>query len=235
MIRNRTKIVRSIDYDFDKQNNFGDDLLVVRAKHYDEWTQAFLNTNPQTIVLNLGCGLDARITRVDPSPEVSWFDVDYPEVIRLRENFYSERAGYRMIASSLADPAWLSGIPKERPAMIVADGVLEYLTAEQVGALLNRLTDHFPHGEIAFDVMTPFAVRSAASTLHDEAGPLHKWAVGRLTEIDALDSHMERRAELPLFASPYMRRLPWRSRSFYSAMCLIPLFKNMLRLVQYQF
>jgi len=39
--------------------------------------------------------------------------------------------------------------------MIVAEGVLEYLTAEEVKMPLNRLTDYFSHGVITFDVMNP--------------------------------------------------------------------------------
>jgi O-methyltransferase involved in polyketide biosynthesis len=35
-------------------------------------------------VLQLGCGLDSRIYPVNPPPEVTWFDVDYPEVIGVR-------------------------------------------------------------------------------------------------------------------------------------------------------
>src|SRR5262249_36525489 len=83
------EMVRLIDYDFSKMNSFGNDnLIVVRAKQYDDWIQEFLARNPNCVVLNLGCGLDTRVTRINPPSTVNWFDVDFPEVIQMRKNFY---------------------------------------------------------------------------------------------------------------------------------------------------
>jgi O-methyltransferase involved in polyketide biosynthesis len=75
-----------INYDFTKLNSWGNDnLIVVRAKQYDDWIQEFIKSNPACIVLNLGCGLDTRVTRIDPPSTVSWFNVDFPDVIQLRK------------------------------------------------------------------------------------------------------------------------------------------------------
>ena len=60
----------------------------MRAKAFDDWTRAFIEKHPDAIVLNLGCGLDSRVFRVDPPPEIAWFDVDFPEVIDIRERVY---------------------------------------------------------------------------------------------------------------------------------------------------
>ncbi|RVO72342.1 CYTH domain-containing protein [Sinorhizobium meliloti] len=34
---------------------------------------------PEATVLNLGCGLDSRIFRIDPGPGVRWFELDFPD------------------------------------------------------------------------------------------------------------------------------------------------------------
>src|ERR1700722_1674946 len=78
-----------------------DDIVVVRAKQFDVWLTAFIKAHQNSVVLNLGCGLDTRVTRIAPPLTVDWFDVDYPEVIELRKNFYSDSAHYHMIASSV--------------------------------------------------------------------------------------------------------------------------------------
>ena len=65
-----------------------DDIVVVRAKQFDVWLTAFIRAHQDSVVLNLGCGLDTRVTRIAPPSTVDWFDVDYPEVIELRKNFY---------------------------------------------------------------------------------------------------------------------------------------------------
>ena len=127
--------------------------------------------------LNLGCGLDTRISRINPPARVQWFDVDYPEVIKLRKNFYFSRDGYTMIASSLTDADWLAEIPNGQPAIIIAIGVLEYLTGEEVKNLLNRITGYFPQGLMAFDVMNSYAINlgipgRAVQRVHCTNGPV---------------------------------------------------------------
>jgi O-methyltransferase involved in polyketide biosynthesis len=53
---------------------------------------------------------------------------------------------------------WLDAIPSSRPAMIVADGLMGFLTQEQLMSLLNRLVSHFPSGELVFNSYTRFAI-----------------------------------------------------------------------------
>jgi O-methyltransferase involved in polyketide biosynthesis len=95
--RSAADAVARIDYDFSalKLPKGGEITLPMRAWHFDQWTRAFLATNPRSTVLHLGCGLDTRVYRIDPGPHVRWFDVDRPEVIALREQLYPEREGYR--------------------------------------------------------------------------------------------------------------------------------------------
>ena len=77
-----------IDYDFDKLTGFGDRIMMpLRARQYDEWLREFLAAHRDAVVLNLGCGLDTRVSRIDPPTSVRWFDIDFPEVIDLRRNF----------------------------------------------------------------------------------------------------------------------------------------------------
>jgi O-methyltransferase involved in polyketide biosynthesis len=230
------EMVGRIDYDFTKLNSWGNDnLIVVRAKQYDAWIQEFIRDTPACVVLNLGCGLDTRVTRIDPPPAVSWFDVDFPDVIQLRRNFYADGPGYRMLASSLTDPAWLAEVPAGQPVMIVAEGVLEYLTTEEVKKLLNRLTDRFPHGILAFDVMNTFAIQSAKSAANEPTAGLHTWEVNDLREVDALDPKLKRDRSIPVFRSSYIGKLPVGYRLLYGAMALVPKFRDMIRLLHYQF
>jgi O-methyltransferase involved in polyketide biosynthesis len=102
-----------IDYDFKelKLPNGGEITLPMRAWHFDQWTRAFLAANPASTVLHLGCGLDTRVHRIDPGPQVRWFDVDFPDVLALREQLYPKRAGYHPIGASVTDLTWLDTIP----------------------------------------------------------------------------------------------------------------------------
>ncbi|MER8741629.1 class I SAM-dependent methyltransferase [Mesorhizobium sp. M1004] len=121
--------VRKIDYDFSHlkvDTNLGIGLAI-RAKTYDVRVQDFIARNPGAIVLHLGCGLDTRIFRVDPPEGVEWFDVDFPDVIALRRKLYPSRDHYHLVGSSVTDPDWLAEVPRNRPAVVVMEGLTPYL------------------------------------------------------------------------------------------------------------
>lgn len=226
------EIVKTIDYDFESLNSFGNgNVIVVRAKQLDEWVKEFLKSNPKATVLNLGCGLDTRVSRVNPSSDVNWFDVDFPEVIEERRRFYSNRDGYQMIGSSITESNWLEKTPG-LPSIVIADGVFEYLSEEEVKALLNRVTDHFPRGMIAFDIMNSYAVKMGKSDLKKKTGAEHKWAVDDVDKVDELNPKLRRTANLTIFRSKY---LPWKYQLLFGLATIAPRFKNMLRLLRYEF
>ena len=102
-------------------------------------------------MLHVGCGLDDRVFRLDPGPDVEWYDVDYPDVIALVERLYPAREHYHPVAASVTDPAWLSAIPADRPVLLIAEGLTYYLTRDDGVALLRRVVEHFPSGELHFD------------------------------------------------------------------------------------
>jgi O-methyltransferase involved in polyketide biosynthesis len=228
-------ILKSIDYNFTKLEEFSNNITVVRAKHFDEWIKEFIQKNKNAVVVYLGCGLDTRIKRIDLPLTVNWFDVDYPDVIELRKSFFTNNGRYNMIASSVIGSAWLKEIPKNRPVIIVAEGLLEYLLIEEVKTLFNRLADHFNNGEIIFDVMNSFAIKSGKEKLKQTTGAVHKWAVDNIKDVDALNIKLKRIEALSVFQSPYVKKLSFGFRLLYSSMALVPAFKNMIRLLHYSF
>ena len=232
--RKADEIFKTIDGDFTKYKGFGNIVTVVRARHFDEWIKEFIADNADAVVLYLGCGLDTRVTRIGPT-KAGWFDVDYPEVIALRKTFYSDTDGYKMIASSVTGTSWLAQIPSDRPTLIIAEGLLEYLASEEVKVLLNRLTDYFHHGQVIFDVMNTFAIQSGREKLKKTTGAVHKWAVDDTREVDKLNARLKRMEDVSLFESPFMRKLPFGLRWLLRFASLAPRFKSMIRLMRYRF
>lgn len=229
------EIANLIDYNFEKVNGFGNKIMVIRAKQLDTWLHQFLNRHTNATVLNLGCGLDTRVSRIMPPPTVHWYDVDFPEVMEIRKQFYSNQNGYEMISSSITELKWLEQIPRNNPVLVIAEGVLEYLSEDDVKTLLIRITSYFPHGQIAFDVMNSFAIQSGKESLKETTGAVHKWTVDDIHEVDQLNSQMKRIANLSIFKTKYIHKLPLKERFLYSAMCIIPSFRNMMRLLLYKF
>lgn len=157
------EVAGMLDYDFGRLGLRSSDAvgIAMRAKVLDRWTREFLAVHPDATVLHLGCGLDSRVQRIDPGPGVRWFDVDQPQVIELRERLYPARPGYRTIGASVTDPGWLSEVPREHPALVVAEGLTMYLPAAEGPPLLRRLVEHLSRGEMAFDVFSRLGVRLA--------------------------------------------------------------------------
>jgi O-methyltransferase involved in polyketide biosynthesis len=230
------QIVEMIDYDFEKLTGFGDQIMMpLRARQYDEWLREFLAAHRDACVLNLGCGLDTRVSRIDPPASTRWFDVDFPEVIDLRRNFYADSASYTMLATSLSEKQWLEQIPKDRPAAIVAEGVFEYMEADEVKALLHRLTTHLAEGQVIFDCLSSFAVKSGRTELETKTGAVHRWAVDDIREVDALEPRLSRIDDLSLLRTRYRRELSWRYRLLFATASLVPRFRSLHRLLRYEF
>ena len=137
-------------------NQYG---VALRSAHFDALVNDFLYGHKEAVVLHLGCGLHSRALRLEASKRVRWFDVDLPEIIDLRRQLYSETERYRMIGSSVTDPGWLDELPNGGPALIVAEGLLMYLSPADVSELLHRLVDRFDTGELLTDLLSKWGPR----------------------------------------------------------------------------
>jgi len=154
------RIVRTLDYDV-RQLDIDTNLVLstaLRAKKLDEVTAAFVGRHPDAVVLDLGAGLDTRLGRISVPATVDWYDVDFPAVAAARKSVIPERPNGYVIGADVRDPGWLDAVPNDRPALIVADGLMGFLAEDEMVALWNRLIAHFPSGELVFNAYTRFAV-----------------------------------------------------------------------------
>jgi O-methyltransferase involved in polyketide biosynthesis len=170
-------VVDRIDYDWSKTsiNVRNAPSVTMRTAHFDNWARQFLAAHDRATVLHLGCGLDSRVFRLDPGPGVDWYDIDYSDVISLRERLYPLRSHNRLVASSVTDPAWLADIPADGPALLIAEGLTMYLTEADGLALLRRVVGHFASGELQFDVFNRLGVFSLVPAFKNMA-QYHRYA-----------------------------------------------------------
>ena len=232
--------IKRIEYNFKDLKMSKNEILATaaRAKIFDMWTEEYIASNPETVVLYIGCGLDSRVFRIDPPESVQWFDLDFPEVIELRRRLFPERAGYHMIGSSVTGEDWLGQIPKDRPALIVAEGLLYYLAEEEVKAIIERLVNHFPHGQIIFDAISRMYLRIQKTNVGIKAtGARMKWGIKSpheleqwipqitlVTELSAMDSSM-----------PNIRKISGSTRLMVRILSHIPALKEMGLMLRYKF
>jgi O-methyltransferase involved in polyketide biosynthesis len=228
-----------LDYDF-KPLDLGPDgaiSMAMRAKAFDDWTRAFIEQHPDAVVLNLGCGLDSRVFRVEPSPEIRWFDVDFPDVIAIRKRVYPAREGsYHMVGASVTDAAWLGQVPSDRPAMIIAEGLMPYLPSDEAPKMLARLVSHFPSGELAFDAYGRFGLKMLRITPQVRAtGAEVHWA---LDDPHALEREVPglRLVKEAIKNDPaHIARMSWPARLAIKLYGYIPALRGIGRLLRYRF
>jgi O-methyltransferase involved in polyketide biosynthesis len=154
------QIVRTLEYDYGRLHIDTNLMLNAawRAKKLDEVASRFLHDHPDGVGLDLGAGLDSRVQRIDPPSTAHWYDVDFPAVVAARAGLIPDRANAHVIGADVRDADWLDAVPTGRPAVVVADGLLGFLALDEVVSLLERLTSHFPSGEIAFNSYPKFAI-----------------------------------------------------------------------------
>jgi len=126
--------------------------IAIRAKQYDKYVRDFLENSPDGIVVNIGCGLDSRFLRID-NGKVIYYDLDLPEVIEIKKQYFEENERYHFISSSVLDHEWMSIVSKhEGPFLFVAEGVFMYLHREDVQSLILKLQSEFPGTELVCEV-----------------------------------------------------------------------------------
>jgi len=230
--------VRAIDYDFSRlkvDTNLGIGLAI-RAKTLDARVEAFLARNPDAIVLHLGCGLDTRIFRVDPPQGVDWFDVDYPDVIELRRKLYPSRENYRLIGSSVTDPACLAGVPRNRPAIVVAEGLTPYLPADEGPRLLARLVSHLAGGEVMFDAYSRFGLKLLRlnPTIKVTGAEVH-WAIDDPRDLERAVPKLRFVDDISAYSVKGTAGMGWSAKLFIQLWNHIPALRKVGRILRFRF
>lgn len=154
---NKTLCNSNINLERDLAEGKTDKQLVVhvaiRAKQYDRYVGKFLESSPEGVVVNIGCGLDSRFLRVD-NGKVIFYDLDLPEVIEIKRQFFNENERYHFIASSVLNYDWMSVVSKHKgPFLFIAEGVFMYLKREDVKSLVLKLQSEFPGSELVCEVV----------------------------------------------------------------------------------
>ncbi|BBY15903.1 class I SAM-dependent methyltransferase [Mycolicibacterium litorale] len=230
--------VARLDYDWRQIGVTGRwaPLITVRTAQYDLWTRQFLAVHQSATVAHLGCGLDSRVFRVDPGPAVQWYDVDFPEVIALRERIYPSRRGYHLVAASATDPSWLERIPTDRPLLLLAEGISMYLPQHEGVALLRRITQRLPSGELQIDFYNRLAVRSQKRhTLVRRSGSTLHWAVDGPDEILRAVPGVRLLTAVTLFDADTFVRASAAFRLAKRVVPMVPPLRNALQYHRYAF
>lgn len=230
------EILQQVDYKFSSLDVPAKTCaaLLLRAKKIDEYARDYLAQHPDSLVLHLGCGLDARYERLQPK-SAQWIDLDLPDVIALRRKFYDETDRVRMIASSVTDLAWLDEVKGNgRSTLIIAEGLLMYLRGADVKALTLALHDGFPGSSFIFDAyskMTADRVENHPSL--KKTGATIQWGINNPHHIETWAEGIQFKEEWAFSDAPEVDYLPFGMRLGFKAAGMFQFAKQAHRILYY--
>ena len=202
-----------IDYDFGRLRiqRKTQVMLALRAALIDDFARGFIAEHPGCPVLHLGCGLDARygrLTRQGIAPG-KWYDVDYPQVIAIKRQLYGETEDYRYLGASVTETGWLEEVAAAGPVLVVAEGLLMYLTQGEIKALWQALYAKLGGYTIIFDA---FSMLAADGAKHHPSlrrtGAIVKWGVDSPEELEGYVSEAKHRQTIYLTEAKALELLP---------------------------
>lgn len=137
--------------------------MIVRTAVFDEIILDVVQRRGVDTVINLAAGLDARPWRMPLPTTLHWIDIDLPGILQYKsEVLRDERpvCRYEAIATDLTDAEARSALfsrlgAEARNALIVTEGLLVYLEAEQVAALARDLHAQKSFRWWLFDLASP--------------------------------------------------------------------------------
>lgn len=130
--------------------------MAMRAMQYDEIAENFIRKNPFNLIINLGCGLDTRVSRV--ANYHLWYDLDFPDVIELRKKYMPDDRFNKTISSSVTDLSWLDQIEhKNENVLVLAEGLSMYLSENDMRNLIEEFSKKFNKTLFVFDAYSNFA------------------------------------------------------------------------------
>ncbi len=190
-------IIDKIDYDFSTITRnispLSQAAWILRSLSIDEVIRTRLVRNPDATIVNIGCGMDTTFDRVD-NGILSWFDLDLPDVIRLREKFIPSTARRKTIAASFLDEGWLDQIGNPSEPLFIAAGVFYYFEEKAIRTFFIRLANRFPGCELFFDVSSPTGVKVANKKVIESSGlderSYLKWGLEKPEDITGWDARL---------------------------------------------
>ena len=196
------RLLEQIDYDFSAlekksgslMQRFGFLEAAMRQNDLAYEVRDYLRTHPNAAVVNLGCGLDSTARRCD-NGTCHLYNLDFPDVIRVRDELLPAGEREENIPCDLNDTAWFDKIDASGGAVFFAAGVFYYFLKEQVKALVQKMAGAFPDGVLVFDAANEKAVKLMLKTWIKDAAIQDVGAYFALSdakaELSAWDSRLE--------------------------------------------
>lgn len=157
---------------------------ITRTVLFDRFITAQVAGGADTVI-NLAAGLDARPYRMDLPASLRWIEVDLPDLIAYKAGVLEgdrPRCRLERVGLDLADAGGRRALfhrvgTEARRVLVITEGILIYLTSEEVGALADDLAAAPQFERWIIDLSSPELVRTLqrqrfGAQLKDAGAPL---------------------------------------------------------------
>ena len=197
---------------------------VMRTYVFDQYVERQLAAGVDT-VLNLAAGLDARPFRMAVSPTLRWIEVDLPELLAYKEEILAgekPRCILERVPMDLSDVARRRALfsqigASSKRVLIISEGLLVYLSADDVGVLATDLARQPAFRYWICDILSPGLLemlRREGGAELERAGAPFKFAPPEGPEIFRRYGWQPLLVRSTLKAASRAGRLPWALKLF---------------------
>lgn len=145
--------------------------LVIRTKVFDDFILR-VTRNGVDMVVNLAAGLDTRPYRLALPPHLHWIEIDQPEILNYKRSLLEHVVPccqVEQVPLDLADrearhKAFSSINQQARQVLVVTEGTLVYLSAEQVAELATDLHARSTFQWWLISLSSPFLLKKRQKT-----------------------------------------------------------------------
>ncbi|MBF2055396.1 MAG: class I SAM-dependent methyltransferase [Candidatus Sericytochromatia bacterium] len=191
--------------------------IALRTLILDQAVRAHFHHCSAPVLVELGAGFSTRFSRLQPR-HGQWYELDIPPLMELRLSLREPPdPRHWVLAYSVLEPDWLAHLKAHDPSQILllAEGLLMFLSWAEVEALFRRLAEALPGAVIVFDVLGRLNFKAAQAFGEALDAPVH-WGAADLSRV-CQTLGLEQGEDLSLPAQlrlhpDYGRELRWLQR-----------------------
>lgn len=160
----------------------------------------FFECHPSALGINLGAGLTDYFQWLDNGRN-RWLDVDMPPVVALRRQWLTaDHRRHTTRTDNLQTPGWWQRLQLQQhrtPLLLVCEGVLMYLQADEIAAFFREIGEQAPAGtELVCDFISPWGIgQTIAANRHAEEGTAFTWGTRHAQDLAGLHPRLQLVAE----------------------------------------
>ncbi len=151
----------------------------VRTCVTDELILRTIEEDGVDTVLNLGAGLDTRPYRLPLPSSLHWIEADMPNILAYKQDKLASVqpvCHLESVSLNVTDPIARQTLfehigASAKHVLVIAEGLLIYMTAEQVGAIATDLHAQHPFRWWLIELASPIALQQLQVSLENQPAP----------------------------------------------------------------